>query len=81
MILFESPFPVKTKMIELNESGHFIRLILNLPEDCYIFDQINQTSNKKRKVYYTFSSLGYVFEVNKEDESHNKSVLWQGKNV
>ena len=81
MILFESPFPVKTKMIELNESGHFIRLILNLPEDCYIFDQINQTSNKKRKVYYTFSSLGYVFEVNRKDDSHNKSVLWQGKKV
>ena len=63
-------------MIELGESGHFIRLILNLPEDCYIFDQINQTSNKKRKVYCTFSNLGYVFEVNKEDESYNKSILW-----
>lgn len=63
MLIFESQNIVKRKMIELRESEHLIKLILNLPEDCYVFYQVNLSTKKKRKVYYTFSSLGWVFEV------------------
>ena len=64
MLIFKSEKPVKRKMIELRESGHLIKPILNLPEDCFMFYQINLTTQKKRKVYYTFSDLGWVFEIN-----------------
>ena len=62
-MIFESEKPVK-QSIQLRESGHLIRTLLTLPEDCFMFYQINLSTQKKRKVYYTFTSLGWVFEMN-----------------
>ena len=63
-MIFKSEKPVEMKTLELRESGHLIISFLKIPEDCFMFYQINLKTQKKRKVYYTFSSLGWVFEIN-----------------
>ena len=63
-MIFKSEKPVEMKTLELKESGHLIISLLKIPEDCFMFYQINLSTQKKRKVYYTFSSLGWVFEIN-----------------